>query len=570
MNQNHKRSTSDTLVFAASPGVRWNLAQRDRAVTQLQEYLSSHLDMTVSVVLDENYEDILKGLENGTIDVAKLGPYAYAQAQARFGARALVKAVDVTVGTARSNPYRSIIFTRTDSGIMHLTQLKQQKFGFVDSHSTTGYLMATFMLEQAGLNPTSDIEPIFLLSHQAVAEAVLKGQIVAGAIMEEEFMYATQTEEHAILRLLSMSPLLTRGPIVTRPDLPRQIERKLLFVLEKMHLTPHDYFQLIKAPTQQFVPVGQHEKSLKSVAELAGVSYATVSRAINNSGRIAPATTARILKLVEELGYRPNANARSLHKSKGELIGLLLPSLNYPNLDEIVKGIQETLDEAQMQLFICPVSQSEPKEALQRQKTYFELFSNSRFEGIILTQWNTLDPTASEMLVRNGRPYIVLEQFFLHQGLTTAWEWLAQHGHTHVGLVSGPRSLLEPITTRQMCEQLPGAHFQFIPSATDLPDWQAILAQTTNRPTAFLCTDDQTVIDVRHTLNTLHVQHPTLDLKHAPIMGIGQNPLASLSSFPRLTFDGVELGRQAARRLLKMLNIFVATQDTDVPCWIQE
>ncbi len=570
MDQNHKRSAMDTLVFATSPGVRWNLAQLDRAVTQLQEYLSSHLDLKVKIVLGENYEDILKGLEDGTIDVAKLGPYAYAQAQARFGARALVKAVDVTVGNARSYPYRSIIFTRIDSGIMHLAQLKQQTFGFVDLHSTTGYLMATFMLEQAGLNPASDIKPVFLLSHQAVAEAVLKGEVIAGAIMEQEFMYTTTTEEPAVLRLLSMSPLLTRGPIVTRPNLPRPIERKLLLALEKIPLTPPDYFQLLKSPTQQFVSAGQHERSLKTVAELAGVSYATVSRAINNSGRIAPATTARILKLVEELGYRPNANARSLHKSKGELIGLLLPSLNYPNLDEIIKGIQETLDEAQMQLFICPVSQSEPESALHRQKTYFELFSSSRFEGVILTQWNTLDPTALEILVRNGRPYIMLEQFFLNQGLIIAWEWFVQQGHTHIGLVTGSKSLLEPTTTRQAYEQLSETHFQFISSATDVPSWQEMLAQNDNRPTAFLCTDDQTIIDVRQTLNVLRLQHPTLDLEHVPIMGIGHNPLAGLSGFPRLTFDGVKLGRQAARRLLKMLNIFVSTQDVDIPCWIQE
>lgn len=570
MDQNHKRSAMDTLVFATSPGVRWNLAQLDRAVAQLQEHLSSHLDMKVKIVLGENYEDILKGLEEGTIDFAKLGPYAYAQAQARFGARALVKAVDVTVDNARSYPYRSIIFTRIDSGIMHLTQLKQQTFGFVDLHSTTGYLMATFLLEQAGLNPTSDIKPVFLLSHQAVAEAVLKGKVVAGAIMEEEFMYATKTEEPSVLRLLSMSPLLTRGPIVTRPDLPRPIERKLLLALEKIPLTPPDYFQLLKSPTQQFVSVGQHERSLKTVAELAGVSYATVSRAINNSGRIAPATTARILKLVEELGYRPNANARSLHKSKGDLIGLLLPSLNYPNLDEIIKGIQETLDEAQMQLFICPVSQSEPESALQRQKTYFEHFFNSRFEGVILTQWNTLDPTALEMLVRNGRPYIMLEQFFLNQGLITAWEWFVQQGHKHIGLVTGSKSLLEPTTTRQACEQLPETYFHFISSATGIPIWQEMLAQTNNRPTAFLCTDDQTIIDVRQTLNVLRLQHPALDLEHIPIMGIGHNPLAGLSGFPRLTFDGVKLGHQAAQRLLKMLNIFVSTQDVEVPFWIQE
>src|SRR5215475_9206533 len=111
MKQSAHKSDQDTLVFATSPGLRWNFAQMDEAIVQLQEHLSSLLGMTVKVILGENYEDILAGLETGHIDFAKLGPYAFAQAQARFGARALVNAVDIIPDDTHTYPYRSIIFT---------------------------------------------------------------------------------------------------------------------------------------------------------------------------------------------------------------------------------------------------------------------------------------------------------------------------------------------------------------------------------------------------------------------------------------------------------------------------
>lgn len=533
----------------------------DEAIIQLQEHLRSLLGMTVKVVLGENYEDILAGLETGHIDFAKLGPYAFAQAQARFGARALVKAIDIIPDDAHPHPYRSIIFTRADSGITHLAQVKNQKFGFVDPHSTTGYLIATFLLGQAGLDSAVDMEPVFLLSHPAVAEAVIKGEVMAGAIMEEEFIRATREEGSFALRLLAMSPLLSRGPIVVRPDLPRSLAHKLQLVLEQIHQSQLDSLQLLKLPSQRFVAATQRERSLKTVAELAGVSYATVSRAINGRNRISSATSARILKLVEELGYYPNADARSLHKSRGELIGLLLPSLNYPNLDDIIDGIQEILSEIQMQLFICPLGQGKHQKVSQRQKAYFEMFSNSRFEGVLLTQWNALDSTPLEILVRNGRPYILLEQAILDEGIKTACQWFAEQGHQQVGLITGPNSLLEPSITRQACKRSTEVNFQFIEIPAHPTDWHNLLAQKIDAPTAFLCTDDQTALQLRRILDVSD--------SHLPVLGMGNSPLAHWAGLPSLAFDGAKLGRNAALQLLRMLNIHTPIQNEELHFWIR-
>lgn len=549
MERKHGRREQSVLVFAASPGIRNDLARPDEAAIQLQHYLSAVLGMNVEVIIDDDYEDILAGLERGVIDVAKLGPYAFALAQARFGAHALVNVVDAATNGTSPYPYRSIIFTRAGGNITHLTQLKQQKFGFVDPHSTTGYLIATFLLEQAGIDSSTDLEAVFLGSHPAVAEAVFRKEVAAGAIMEEEFLRSAEEKGRHAFRPLAMSPLLSRGPIVVRSHIPRSIERTLLHTLEQLHETNLDCFKLLKSPTQRFVAAPQREKTLKSIAELAGVSYATVSRAINGRDRIAPGTTARVLKLVEELGYRPNANARSLHKTKGDFVGLLLPSLRYPELDDIVEGIQSILDAVHLQLLLCPVGQS----GSQRQQAYVEMFSNSRFEGVLLTQWSARDHGMLELLMRNGRPYVLIEQEVYEEGLRTVWNWLEQQGHRRIGLVTSDRALLESALTHEVCTQLAAEPVLWKEATTTSEEWEVLLRQP-DAPSALLCTDEQTALALHERLAPIG--------PHLLVVGIGASSPCVL---PRLTFDGEQLGRAAALRLLKMLNVQVPVQQAE-PC----
>ncbi len=67
--------------------------------------------------------------------------------------------------------------------------------------------------------------------------------------------------------------------------------------------------------------------TLRDVAELAGVSIKTVSEVVNRTGRVAPATTARVEDAVVRLGYRPNLSARRLRSGRAGAIGLVVPEL---------------------------------------------------------------------------------------------------------------------------------------------------------------------------------------------------------------------------------------------------
>lgn len=69
---------------------------------------------------------------------------------------------------------------------------------------------------------------------------------------------------------------------------------------------------------------------LKDVAALAGVSVRTVSNVVSNAAPVAPATRARVMAAVEELGYRPNLAARNLRQGRTGLIGVVVPEIHSP------------------------------------------------------------------------------------------------------------------------------------------------------------------------------------------------------------------------------------------------
>lgn len=80
----------------------------------------------------------------------------------------------------------------------------------------------------------------------------------------------------------------------------------------------------------------------QQIAELAGVSRGTVDRALHNRGRVNPDVAARILKIAEELGYRPNANGQALVRSRqGMRLGVILQSAETPTMQDVAAGVRQ-------------------------------------------------------------------------------------------------------------------------------------------------------------------------------------------------------------------------------------
>ena len=118
--------------------------------------------------------------------------------------------------------------------------------------------------------------------------------------------------------------------------------------------------------------------TIKEVAKLAGVSVATVSRALNNSGYVSEATRIKVEAAVKELNFYPNEVARSLYQKKSKLIGLLLPDIANPFFPLMAKGVEDGVNQRGYSLLLGNVEDDEEKE-----KEYLKIFAQNNIAGVI-------------------------------------------------------------------------------------------------------------------------------------------------------------------------------------------
>ena len=95
------------------------------------------------------------------------------------------------------------------------------------------------------------------------------------------------------------------------------------------------------------------EATIKDIARKAGVSYATVSRALNGKYGVKAATRDRILSVARRLGYRPNAIARGLVTRRTMTIGLIVPDITNPFFPEVAGGVEDAAREAGYGVLLC-------------------------------------------------------------------------------------------------------------------------------------------------------------------------------------------------------------------------
>ena len=87
--------------------------------------------------------------------------------------------------------------------------------------------------------------------------------------------------------------------------------------------------------------------TIREVADAAGVSIATVSRVLNDKPHpVGEATRRRILRLAEEMGYRPNQAARSLRTERSATIGIITDNIDSPHSTMMIRGIQNRVKES--------------------------------------------------------------------------------------------------------------------------------------------------------------------------------------------------------------------------------
>ena len=182
--------------------------------------------------------------------------------------------------------------------------------------------------------------------------------------------------------------------------------------------------------------------TIYDVARLAGVSTATVSRALNGTGQIAPATRGAIDAAVEQLGYRPNTIARSLVTKSTQTIGLLLPDITNPFYASLVGAIQQRALEREHTILLCTT-----EGEAEREVAYLELLRSKQADGALAVGL-VLSADRIEPFLADGFPIVCLDrdvsssavplvQVDNRLGAMMATEHLLSLGHTRIGHVGG-------------------------------------------------------------------------------------------------------------------------------------
>lgn len=119
--------------------------------------------------------------------------------------------------------------------------------------------------------------------------------------------------------------------------------------------------------------------TIKDIAKVANVSYATVSRALSDSNEISAETRECILHICHDMGYTANAVARSMVLKKTKLIGLIVASIDNPFMSEMAFHIEMHAREHGYSIMLCNSSHD-----LNIERTVFELLLSRQVDGIIL------------------------------------------------------------------------------------------------------------------------------------------------------------------------------------------
>ncbi|WP_252313886.1 LacI family DNA-binding transcriptional regulator [Sinobaca sp. H24] len=146
--------------------------------------------------------------------------------------------------------------------------------------------------------------------------------------------------------------------------------------------------------------------TIKDIARMANVSRTTVSRVLNESSAVSKEARERVHRIIEETGYIPSENAKSLRTKKTKVIGVILPRLSTETTTRVVSGIDKELGKKGFQILLASSDLNLDKEV-----EHIKLLESRRVDGIILLATNTLDPI-KEAVSEAKVPVIVVGQEF--------------------------------------------------------------------------------------------------------------------------------------------------------------
>ncbi|MBS0971124.1 MULTISPECIES: DNA-binding transcriptional regulator CytR [Yersiniaceae] len=186
--------------------------------------------------------------------------------------------------------------------------------------------------------------------------------------------------------------------------------------------------------------------TMKDVAEMAGVSTATVSRALMNPEKVSAPTRQKVEQAVLAVGYSPHALSRNIKRSESRTILVIVPDISDPFFADVIQGVERTAAENGYLVLIGDCAQQQQEE-----RTFINLIITKQIDGMLLLGSN-LPFDASKEEQRNLPPMVMANEFApelelptVHiDNLTAAFEavhYLHRLGHQRIACIAGPEKM---------------------------------------------------------------------------------------------------------------------------------
>jgi LacI family transcriptional regulator len=254
--------------------------------------------------------------------------------------------------------------------------------------------------------------------------------------------------------------------------------------------------------------------SIRDVASRAGVSIATVSRAVNGISTVDPELARRVWKAVEEVGYLPNTQARALVSGRSRMLGLIVSEITNPFFPELVQEFENLAVEQGYEVLIGSTNYDPGRTEL-----LIRRMLQRNVDGVAVMTFG-IEEELVQKLVDRGFPLVFVDagpqlenirvlKVNYGEGIRQAVQHLAALGHRQIGFISGPLRLRSALARRdafldamrELGLKVPklylveGDHtMEGGITATEM------LIALSALPSAVLCSNDMTAIGALHAL----------------------------------------------------------------------
>ena len=254
--------------------------------------------------------------------------------------------------------------------------------------------------------------------------------------------------------------------------------------------------------------------SIRDVARRAGVSIATVSRAVNRIPTVDPVLAERVWKAIEEVGYLPNTQARALVSGRSKMLGLIVSEITNPFFPELVQEF-ENLAVAQGYEVLIGSTNYEPE----RTESLIRRMLQRSVDGVAVMTFGIEEELVQKLVEREfplvfvdagpDLPNIRVLKVNYGEGIRQAVQHLAALGHRNIAFISGPLRLRSAMARRDAflksmgelgltapAEHLVEGNHTMEGGIAAMEKLIALAAL----PTAVLCSNDMTAIGALHAL----------------------------------------------------------------------